>query len=109
MGEGFQSLPTVSERIVAMGSFMRRQAYIAGENLGDVMRRRMGDCRVWEHDPAPMMEYVYGTASAQPAGIADSSAEMVDLSHLSCHLHILTLSAVELEPQNTRETGLEGG
>ena len=46
MGEGY-SLPTSDERINALGSYMRRQAYIKGKN-NKVMERHMGNARIWE-------------------------------------------------------------
>jgi hypothetical protein len=111
MGEGFRTLPTMKERVIALGSYMRRQAYTFGPQnhskpsdrfKGDTgsLKRRMGTCRVWENR-APLIEYIYCVPPS--LNLPDSlriSLEMVDLIlSKACHTHTLTLCPVELEEQ----------
>ena len=66
MGEGFRTLPTIKEKVIALGSFLRRQAYTFGPlkhgktkdrfkvDTGS-LKTRMGDYVVWERR-APLIE-----------------------------------------------------
>ena len=111
MGEAFRSLPTMKERVIALGSFMRRQAYFFGPQKksrptdrfkGETgnLQRRMGTCAVWEKK-APLTEYVYMVPLSLK--LPDSiriAMEMVDyiMSAAPLHIHTLTLCPVEIEP-----------
>merc|ERR1712166_864877 len=109
MGEGFRTLPTMKERVIALGSFMRRQAYTFGplkhsrpidRFKGDTgsLKKRMGTCAVWERR-CPLIEYVYMVpASLKFPDSLRIASEMVDLiASRACHIHTLTLCPVELE------------
>merc|ERR1712166_1252893 len=109
MGEGFRTLPTMKERGIALGSFMRRQAYTFGplkhsrpidRFKGDTgsLKKRMGTCAVWERR-CPLIEYVYMVpASLKFPDSLRIASEMVDLiASRACHIHTLTLCPVELE------------
>jgi Ca2+-binding EF-hand superfamily protein len=97
MGEGFRSLPTGKEKIDALGSYMRRKAYVKGEN-NKVLSRRMGDARVWERG-TPLVEYEYMVPRS--LGLKDSlcvGLEMVDvIVAKAIQRHILTLTKIQLE------------
>ena len=110
MGEGFRSLPTSDERINALGSYMRRQAYIKGKN-NKVMERRMGNAKIWEKRgflplpsstervDCPMVEYKFTVPKVLALDESVAVAmEMVD--HIVAHAiqrHILTLVRLPLE------------
>jgi hypothetical protein len=110
MGEGFRTLPTIKEKVIALGSFLRRQAYTFGPlkhgktkdrfkvDTGS-LKTRMGDCVVWEKR-APLIEYVYMVPPS--LNLPDSlriCLEIVDLicSKAPLHMHTLTLCPVTLE------------
>ncbi len=110
MGEGFRSLPTSNERINALGSYMRRQAYVKGKN-NKVMERRMGNAKIWEKRgflplpsstervDCPMVEYKFTVPKVLALDESVTIAmEMVD--HIVAHAiqrHILTLVRLPLE------------
>ena len=98
MGEGFRSLPTSNERINALGSYMRRQAYLRGKD-NKVMSRRMGTPKIWERKNVPMVEYNFTVP--RDLGLDPSvviALEMVDLIvGNAIQRHILTLVRVPLE------------
>ena len=109
MGEAFRQLPTMKERVIALGSFMRRQAYFFGPKRdsrpqdrfkGDTgsLKRRMGTCTVWEKK-APLKEYVHHVPLCLKLPDAIRIAlEIVDyICSKAAHLHFLTLCPIDLE------------
>jgi hypothetical protein len=120
MGETFRTLPSMEERVLALASFMRRQAYTMGalqdkkakanrytRDAGD-LKRRMGSVRQWENENnpkrCPLVEYVYMVPPALnlPPSLK-IALEIVDMiTARACHVHILTLCPIELTPSEEK-------
>jgi len=110
MGEAFRQLPTMKERVIALGAFMRRQAYFFGPkkhgrpqdrfkvDTGS-LKRRMGDIPVWQKKRPPLVEYIHHVPPA--LRLPDAIRIALEIVDLICskaeHIHFLTLCPVQLE------------
>ena len=110
MGEAFRQLPTMKERVIALGAFMRRQAYFFGPkkhgrpqdrfkvDTGS-LKRRMGGIPVWQKKRPPLVEYIHHVPPA--LRLPDAIRIALEIVDLICskaeHIHFLTLCPVQLE------------
>merc|ERR1712195_366883 len=92
MGEMFNSLPNVKDKVDALCAFMRREAITQGKE-NRMLHRRLGSRLQWEDGRCPMIEYRWILPPSLP--MKDSlrfSLEIIDeMIAAAAHVHILDL------------------